>query len=77
VTEQPLYVRLLRLRHLRLPAWLRVTLAEGSVVLGILMAFAELASVWVIIALPLTVAALVKFHDLVEGALRRADRSRT
>ena len=67
----------LRLRHLRLPTWLRVTLAEGSFVLGALLAFAEVASAWVVVVLPLTVAVMVKFHDLLEGALLRADQSRT
>ena len=77
MTEQPLYVRVLRLRHLQLPTWLRATLAEGSFVLGILLAMAEVASAWVIIVLPLTVAVMVKFHDLLQGALLRSEQSRT
>jgi hypothetical protein len=77
VTDQPLYARVLRLRHLHLPTWLRVTFAEGSVVLGLLLALTELASAWVIVVLPLSVAAMVKFHDLLQGALIRSDRSRT
>ena len=77
MTVQPLYVRVLRLRHLRLPTWLRVVLAEGSLVLGLLLAFAEVASAWVIVVLPLTVAVMVKFHDLLQGALLRADEPKT
>jgi uncharacterized membrane protein (DUF485 family) len=76
VTDQALYVRALRLRHLQLPTWLRFTLAEGSVVLGLLLALAEVASAWVIVVLPLAVAAMVKFHDVLQGALLRSDHPR-
>ena len=77
MTDQPLYVRALRLQHLRLPTWLRVMLAEGSFVLGILLALADVASAWVIVVLPLAVAAMVKFHDVLQGALVRSDQPQT
>jgi uncharacterized membrane protein (DUF485 family) len=69
VNDGAFYGRLLRLRHLRLRAWQRITLAEGSVVVGLLLALAELASAWVIVVLPVAVAAMVKLHDAVQGAL--------
>jgi hypothetical protein len=31
----------------------------------------------VVVVLPLTVAVMVKFHDLLQGALLRSDQSRT
>lgn len=77
VTDQPLYVRALRLRHLRLPTWWRVSLAEGSFVLGVLLAMTELTSAWVIVVLPISVAGMVKLNDVVQGVLARSDRGRT
>ena len=77
MTGQPsFYERTLGLQHLRLPAWVRALLAEGSVVLGVLLSFADLASVWVVILLPIAVAAMVKFHDAVQGVLDTAQRPR-
>jgi hypothetical protein len=65
----PLYARLLRLRHLELRGWQRVLLGEGAVVLGVLVAMADLASAWSVAVLPLAVAAGVKFHDVLAGLL--------
>lgn len=68
---RPLYLRLLGVRHLAPRGWQRALLAEGSVVLALLIALADLASAWVLVVLPLTVATVVVYHDLLEGALRR------
>lgn len=69
--RRSLYARLLRLRHVHLAPWQRGLLAEGSVVLAVLLALAELASAWVLVVLPLTVTAVVKAHDLLAGELAR------
>lgn len=68
---RPLYFRLLGVRYLAPTGWQRALLAEGSVVLALLIALADLASAWVLLALPLTVATVVVYHDLLEGLLRR------
>ncbi|GIE29799.1 hypothetical protein Ait01nite_028440 [Actinoplanes italicus] len=67
--HQPLYARVLRLRHLAPSGLLCFVFLEGAVVLGILLALAELVSWWGVIVLPITVALMVKFNDLVAGAL--------
>lgn len=68
---RPLYFRLLGVRYLAPAGWQRALLVEGSVVLALLLALADLASAWVLLALPLTVATVVVYHDLLEGLLRR------
>lgn len=42
---------------------------EGSIVLAMLLAFADLVSWWGVIATPATVAAMVKLNDVVAGRL--------
>lgn len=78
----PLYVRLLRLRHVHPNAWQRVALGEGALVLAILLVLADLASAWTLVVLPLAVAAVVKSHDVLAGLLQeppkvRSGRTRT
>ncbi len=67
--RRPFYVRLLRLRHLRLQAWQRAVLGEGALVLAVLLVLADLASAWALLVLPVVVAAVVKAHDVVAGLL--------
>ena len=67
--RRPLYARLLRLRRLRLGAWQRAVLGEGSLALAALLVLADLASAWALLVLPLLVAAVVKAHDVVAGLL--------
>lgn len=67
--SDPLYPRLLRLRHVHPNAWQRAVLGEGMAVVGVLLALADLASAWSILVLPLAVAVVVKAHDLVSGLL--------
>ncbi|MCA2217869.1 hypothetical protein [Jidongwangia harbinensis] len=69
--DQPMYARLLRLRHLAPSGFLCFVFLEGAVVLGILLALAELVSWWGVLVLPLTVALMVKLNDVVAGALTR------
>jgi hypothetical protein len=67
--DQPMYARMLRLRHLAPSGFLCFVFLEGAVVLGILLALAELVSWWGVLVLPVTVALMVKLNDVVAGAL--------
>ena len=69
--RQPLHARLLRLRHLRMRAWQRAVLLDGSFVLAALLVLADLVSAWALLVLPAVVAAVVKAHDVVAGLLTR------
>ncbi|BBH66562.1 hypothetical protein ACTI_32470 [Actinoplanes sp. OR16] len=60
---------MLRLRHLAPSGLLCFVFLEGAVVLGLLLALAELVSWWGVLVLPVTVALMVKFNDLIAGAL--------
>jgi len=72
--RQPLYPRLLRLQHVHPNAWQRAVLLEGALAVGVLLALAELASAWTVVALPLAVAGVVKAHDLLQGLLEPRHR---
>lgn len=76
LADRSVYERVLHLRHLRLRTWQRLLLAEGSAVLGVLLAMAEVASAWVVLVLPGAVALMVLLHDAVEGELQRLGRAR-
>ena len=67
--KKPLYPRLLRLRHIAPNAWQRAALGEGAIGVGVLLAMADLASAWAIVALPVAVAGIVKAHDALQGVL--------
>jgi len=69
--SQPGLVRLLRLRHLRLAGWQRFVLGDVPVVAAVLLVLADLASAWLLVALPAAVGAMVKLHDVVAGRLDR------
>ena len=64
---RPLYARLLRLRHTALSRWQAVVLFDGVLVVGVLMALAEVASAWTPVVLPAAVALVVKAYDVVAG----------
>ncbi len=70
--KRPLYPRLLRLQHVHPNAWQRAALGEGAVGAGVLLAMADLATAWSIVALPVAVAAIVKAHDALQGLLDRS-----
>jgi len=74
--DQPMYARLLRLRHVSPSGFLCFVFLEGAVALGILLALAELVSWWGVLMLPITVAVMVKLNDVVAGALTRPAVSR-
>ena len=69
--KKPLYPRLLRLRHIHPNAWQRAALGEGAIGVGVLLAMADLASAWTIVALPVAVAGIVKAHDALQGLIDR------
>ncbi len=65
----PLYPKLLRLKHLHLSAWQRAALVEGSIAVGAVAALADQVTAWTPVVLPVAVAAVVKFHDVLTGIL--------
>lgn len=73
--RRPMYARALGLRHLELSGLACFVLFEGALTLGTLLALAELASWWTVLALPVAVAVMVKFNDTVAGSLRTAART--
>ncbi|MFC7545398.1 hypothetical protein [Plantactinospora sp. GCM10030261] len=70
--QRPLYSRTLGLRHVDPGAVLCFMFFEGSIILALLLALAELVSWWTVLVLPATVAALVKLNDEVAAAVARS-----
>jgi hypothetical protein len=66
----PLYWRLLRLRHLRPNGWQRALFADIPIAVAVVLVLADVASAWTLLLLPLTVAVVVKAHDLLAGLLQ-------
>jgi len=54
----------------QLGGWQRALLSEGAVAVAVVLVLADLASAWLLLALPLAVALVVKSHDVVAGQLR-------
>lgn len=71
---RPLYARLLHLQHVRPTALQRALLGEGALFVAVLLTLADLASAWLLLVLPLSVAGVVKAHDLVAGQLSGTTR---
>jgi len=71
VTRLSPYSRVLRLRHLRLTAWQGELLFWVPVVVGALLALADVATAWSPLVLPAAVALVVVFLDQVERGLAR------
>jgi hypothetical protein len=65
----PLYPKVLRLRHVHPNGWQRAALVEGMVLLGALAALADRATSWAPVILPVVAAGVVKFHDVLAGVL--------
>jgi hypothetical protein len=65
----PLYWRILRLRHVRPNSWQRAAFFEGSLAVAAVLVLADLASAWLLLVLPVAVAAVVKGHDVLVGWL--------
>lgn len=69
---RPLYARVLGLGHVDPGGILCFVFFEGAVILGFLLALAELISWWGVLILPATVAVMVKVNDLVAAAVARS-----
>ncbi len=65
--REPLYPRLLRLRHVYPSGVHRALLVEGTAFVGLLGALADKASWWAPVVLPAAAAVVVKFHDVIAG----------
>ena len=65
----PLYWRLLRLRHVHPNSWQRAAFFEGTLAVAVVLVLADVASAWLLLALPVAVAAIVKAHDVLVGWL--------
>ncbi|WP_245563544.1 hypothetical protein [Longispora albida] len=68
--RRPLYARLLDLRYVRPGSLLCFLFLEGSILLSLLLAMAELVTWWAVLVLPGAVAAVVKVNDMIAGASR-------
>ncbi|MCU1593087.1 MAG: hypothetical protein JWO12_479 [Frankiales bacterium] len=68
--KPPFYPKLLHLQHVHPNAWQRAVLGEGMALVGVLLAMADLASAWSVVALPAAMAGVVKAHDLLAGRLQ-------
>lgn len=68
----PLYARALRLQHVYPNGLACLVFFEGSLVVGAVLALAELIPWWGILVLPVAVGAMVKLNDFVAGAVERS-----
>lgn len=71
--KEPLYPRVLGLKHVHPNGWQRALLVEGMAVAGGLVALADRATAWAPLILPIGTAAVVKFHDVLAGLLPRRE----
>ncbi|HEX6684468.1 MAG TPA: hypothetical protein VF062_16820 [Candidatus Limnocylindrales bacterium] len=74
--QRPMYARALGLQYLRPSGLLCFAYFEGAIALAVLLALAELADWWILVVLPLSVAAMVKLNDVIAGAVLRASSDR-
>jgi predicted secreted protein len=73
--QRPVYAKVLGLQYLRPSSLLCFAFFEGAIVLAALLALAELAQWWVVLILPMSVAAMVKLNDVIAGAVVKAGSS--
>jgi hypothetical protein len=66
---RPMYWRVLHLKHVYPSSWQRAAFFEGSLALAAILVLADLASAWLLLVLPLSVAVIVKAHDVLVGWL--------
>lgn len=69
---RPLYSRVLRLNYLDPGGLLCFAFFEGTIIIALLLALAELVYWWGVPVLPVLVAILVKLNDVVAGAVVRS-----
>jgi hypothetical protein len=67
MSRVPLYYRLLRLRHYRPGTVTTAVLFEGSIVVPVVLSLADVLDWWSVLVVPIVVAAMVKFNDVVAG----------
>ena len=72
--RRPFYARMLRLHYLHPGTVACFLLFEGTIVLGLLLAFAELVDWPVVVLLPAGVALMVKLNDILAGATLSRER---
>jgi hypothetical protein len=65
--KRPLYARVLRLRYVHPGGLVCFLFFEGMILLAVLLALAELVTWWIVIILPVSVAAMVKINDVIAG----------
>ncbi|WP_326552434.1 hypothetical protein [Micromonospora sp. NBC_01813] len=70
--QPPIYARALRLRHVQPSGLACLVFFEGSFVVGVPLALAELIPWWGIFVLPVAVAIMVKINDFVAGVVERS-----
>jgi len=70
-SRKPIYHRMLRLRQLRPSPLTTFVLFEGSILMAVLLALAEIVDWWGVLAIPAAVAVMVKLNDAVTAVLRR------
>ena len=70
--QPPIYARALRLRYVHPSGLACLVFFEGSFVVGVLLALAELIPWWGILVLPVAVAIMVKINDFVAGVVERS-----
>ncbi len=69
--RKPIYHRVLRLRQLRPSPLTTFVLFEGSIMVALLLALAEIVDWWGVLAIPAAVAIMVKLNDAITAVLRR------
>jgi hypothetical protein len=62
---------MLRLRQLRPSPLATFVLFEGSIMVALLLALAEIVDWWGVLAIPVAVAVMVKLNDAITAVLRR------
>ena len=62
-----LYLRLLRIRHLKPRPWVMFLLVEAPILGAVLLALAEIVNWWAVLVVPATVAVWLKFSDVIAG----------
>jgi hypothetical protein len=71
MNQRSWYARLLRLRHIDLNGYLGLVLSEGSIVVALLFVCVSDLTVWSVIAIPATIAVMVKYFDVITDVLAR------
>ena len=71
MTQRSMYARLLRLRHTNLNGYLGLVLFEGSIAVVLVFVCAGLMNGWALLAIPVAIAVMVKYFDVISDVLAR------